>query len=175
MDEVETRGCWNVNTLPVVSGYVNVEQPHIEAKVESILCVGGPVSYKLIAECGITAEWIYKHVVPGIYKHFGTTDNNNTILPEILGLALLWTCCKESQQHLVQPQLLQKIIGAYSKITTNKLAINKVQKVCLAVCTVPGQVCIDQIITEEGGQQPSNLPGGNQITQEDIIGKTIQL
>jgi hypothetical protein len=78
MDEVETRRHWKINTCHVVSQYLNLEQPHINAKVESILSVGGPVIYKLIAECVITVEWIYEHLVPVIYKCYGTTNNNNT-------------------------------------------------------------------------------------------------
>ena len=66
MDEIEVRGRWRSNTKRTLDQYVNVEQPHIDTKVEGVLCVGGPIRYKLVPDSGVTPEWLKLHVVPSI-------------------------------------------------------------------------------------------------------------
>jgi hypothetical protein len=43
MDEIETRRRWKVNTRRTALRYISVKQPHVAAKVELVLCVGGPI------------------------------------------------------------------------------------------------------------------------------------
>jgi len=46
-DEVEIRGRWKLEGGRIVSRYIDPKQLYIDAKIEAILCVGGPIAYKL--------------------------------------------------------------------------------------------------------------------------------
>jgi hypothetical protein len=148
MDDVETRGRWKRNTRRTASRYVSVEQPHVDAKVEAILCVGGLIAYRLIADSGVTMEWVKEHVIPGISAHYGI----DSTACDFLGLAPLWVCMEVTQQHQVPPTLLQKVITAYNLLNINIVepAINPVQRVCLTVYNVNRQLCIDKIDNTNG-------------------------
>jgi hypothetical protein len=69
----------------MVDGYISVDQPHTDAKVEAVLCVGGPMKYMLVDDGGITWAWIKEHVITGIAQKFGPL---NTFV-EVLALPLL--------------------------------------------------------------------------------------
>jgi hypothetical protein len=111
-----------------------------------------------------------------VLTFFGTTNNNNCNVPEVLGLALLWTCLEETQRHQIPPRLLQRVLDAFNSIPTINAAINQVSQICLAVYTVSGQLCIDKIISNGNKVgQPTNQHEGNCITQEQVNGISIQL
>jgi hypothetical protein len=56
---------------PVTKLWPDVISTHVDGKVESLLCVGGPIAYRLIVERGATMERLYASVIPGIVAHFG--------------------------------------------------------------------------------------------------------
>ena len=84
-DDVEILGRWKGGRNRVVNTYVDVKQEHIDAKVAGILCVGGPIAYKLRDGIDISNEWLFENVVPNIRARF----RNDTRLCRVLGLALL--------------------------------------------------------------------------------------
>jgi hypothetical protein len=49
--DVETRDRWKTNSHEIVAGR------YVDGKVESYLYVGGPITYKLIADCGCNIDW----------------------------------------------------------------------------------------------------------------------
>ena len=51
VDDVDVRGRWKRNGRRVVDRYISLEQEYIDAKVESKLCIGGPIKYCLLADC----------------------------------------------------------------------------------------------------------------------------
>jgi hypothetical protein len=160
MQDVETRGRWKSNQHKIVAGrYVDVHQPQIDGKVESYLCVGGPVAYKIVEGSNVTLEWLYHNVVPGIFAHYG---GENTIC-EILGLSLLWTCHEETQQFRVPTQLLQQVRDAYLSIRGPDSPPNPVKRVCLTVYTLQENLCIDEIL-------PMVNEDGTPVTQQPVVG-----
>ena len=50
--------------------HVNVEQSHINTKVEGVLCVGRPIRFKLVSDSDVTPEWLKLHLVPGIASFY---------------------------------------------------------------------------------------------------------
>ena len=49
--------------------YINVEQLPTDGRVASVLCVGGPVKYKLKPDSHVTYEFLMNVVAPGIAAH----------------------------------------------------------------------------------------------------------
>jgi len=79
------RGSWKVSRVSDV--YDDVELPFPDAKVASILCVGGPCSYRVKEGANnVTDAWIRENIVPRITV---TYDHD---LAVILGKAILWLC-----------------------------------------------------------------------------------
>jgi hypothetical protein len=65
--------------------YVNVDQLHIDAKVEAVLCMRGPKKYELVDNSGVTVPWLLEHFVLEIRSFY---DQYNTI-SEVLAMPLL--------------------------------------------------------------------------------------
>jgi hypothetical protein len=164
----------------VAGRYVDVSQPYVDAKVESHLCVGGPIAYKLIADSGCNIDWLYASVVPGIVAHFGRQNS----ICEILGLALLWTCHEESEQYRVPPLLLQQVRDAYRSVKTEGSPPNLVQRVCLTVYALQETLCINEVVpllAEDGTQIQQQIGRQgvvgvvNGVTQEQLTGLMMQV
>jgi hypothetical protein len=118
----------------VAGRYVDINQPQIDGKVEGYLCEGGPIAYKLVENSNVTLVWLYHTVVPGIFAHYG---HENTIR-KILGLALLWTCLEDTQQHRVPTRLLQQVRDTYMAITVEGLPVNPVKhEICVSMKSYP--------------------------------------
>ena len=54
-DDVEVRGRWK-RMKRMVDNYIDVELPYPDAKVASILAVGGPIKYELREGSGLTDQ-----------------------------------------------------------------------------------------------------------------------
>ena len=174
MDEIEIRGRWRSNTQRTLDRYVNVEQPHVDTKVEGVLCVGGPIRYKLVPDSGVTPEWLKLHVVPGISSFY---DNDSFLL--VLALPLLWASLDHTEQSRVPPVLANRIQQAYEELRVLDAAINPVQRVLLTVYQIQERVCIDEVLPmvgEDGEIIPQQQQQGrNIITQDHINGIFVQL
>jgi hypothetical protein len=83
-DDVEIRGRWKKRGRCIVFRYINPGQVYTDAKVESLLCVGGPVKYQLKRGVQIHNEWLFQNVVPNICRRY----INDLNLCKMLGL---WT------------------------------------------------------------------------------------
>jgi hypothetical protein len=162
--DVETRGRWKTSGHKIVAGrYIDINQPHVDGRVESLLCVGGPIAYRLIAESGATMEWLYASVVPGIVACYGV---NNTIC-EVLGLALLWAAHEESQQNKMSATLLEIVKDAYRSIKVAGAPSNPVKRVLLNVYTIQENLCIDEVVPElpQDGVEVAQVP-----QRRDVVG-----
>jgi hypothetical protein len=63
-DYVAGRGHWR--KCQVVDRYIDVELPYLDAKVASVLAVGGPMKYVVKNGNGILDNWLMTHVVPNL-------------------------------------------------------------------------------------------------------------
>jgi hypothetical protein len=92
--EVEIRGRWKgQGGGRVVNRYISVEQLPTDAKLAGMLCVGGPVKYKIKEDAGnVNEEFLTTAVVPAIHSFFSQEDGNN--IAAVLGPALLYACHK---------------------------------------------------------------------------------
>ena len=71
-----------------------MKQLYQDAKVASILCIGGPAKYVFKEDVAITDDWLFEHVVPNIRLRFP----NDRQLCVILGTALLYICMQEESE-----------------------------------------------------------------------------
>ena len=82
-DDVEARGRWK-SQKRIVDTYISTCLPYPDAKVASVLCVGGAVKYKVQGRSRVTDDFIIQHVVPQ------TAQLMSRLVTLILGKALLW-------------------------------------------------------------------------------------
>ena len=129
-EEIEVRGRWRTDTNRVVDRYINVNQPYIDAKVASIICIGGPVKYVLREDSGITTTWLFENVVPKIRQRLGPR------IAKVLALPLLWACLIDyNTDHAtykripISDPLRELVISAYEEIRRLPKDVNPVEKV----------------------------------------------
>jgi hypothetical protein len=65
---------------------------YTDAKVESLVCVGGPVKYQLWQGIQITDEWLFQNVVPHIHHCYPNDPN----LCKMFALAVLFAALDET-------------------------------------------------------------------------------
>jgi hypothetical protein len=80
---VEARGRWK-SQKRIFATYIGTCLPYPDAKVVSVLCIGGAVKYKIRRGSRLTDDWILRHVVP----HTAQLMSRQVAL--ILGKALMW-------------------------------------------------------------------------------------
>ncbi|KAL7557240.1 hypothetical protein ACA910_001905 [Epithemia clementina (nom. ined.)] len=70
-DDIEIRGRWKGGRNGrTVNRYINVEQLPTDGKVATVLCVGGPIKYKLKPNSHVTDQFLMQHVVPGLCSQY---------------------------------------------------------------------------------------------------------
>lgn len=141
VDEIDGRGRWRKGSRKIVDRYINIDQQFLDATVAAALCVGGAIRYKLEEGSGITNDWLYENVVPGIKEYFG--DDSIAI---VLALPLLWACLHVDLFELVPLTLCNRIKEAYERIRVLDASINPVKRVFLSVTRHQDQVSIDEIL-----------------------------
>jgi hypothetical protein len=70
----------------MVDRYVNMGMPHIDAKVEAVHFVGGPIKYDLVDDSCVTVPWLNDHVVICNEAFYDQYNNRS----DELALPLLW-------------------------------------------------------------------------------------
>jgi hypothetical protein len=68
-DDVDMRARWRKKGRQQ-DNYADCILPWPDTKCAASLCKGGPVQYTLKHNSGVTEQWIYDYVVPGIRKFF---------------------------------------------------------------------------------------------------------
>jgi hypothetical protein len=148
--EVEIRGRWKgQGGGRVVNRYISVEQLPTDAKLAGMLCVGGPVKYKIKEDAGnVNEEFLTTAVVPAIHSFFSQEDGNN--IAAVLGPALLYACHKPELSHLLLPAVRQRVLSAYKALADKPEDYNPVEKIPLHIFRVENQVSIDEMVDMPG-------------------------
>jgi len=147
--QVETRGRWKgKKNGHVVNVYISVQQLPTDAKVASILCVGGPIKYQLKSDAGIGMEFLGEHVVPNIADLFADDPSNHIAL--ILGSALLWASHTPGLETMMSQHVLQRIRSAYKDVRpeAHDDDYNPVAKIPLTVYRIENTLQIDEVNEE---------------------------
>jgi hypothetical protein len=140
-----------VNGGRVIQVYIDVKQLYVDAKVASILCVGGPIAYKLREGVDLSEEWLYEHVAPHI-KHRFPNDNR---MCRALALALLWGCLDPEQKQLMPGALQARVEAAWNAhciVSEEDTHNNPVVKVPLVVYRIADNLCIDELGVPMAGE-----------------------
>jgi Transcriptional activator of glycolytic enzymes len=152
-DEIEIRGRWKSQGQRTVFRYIDVKQLTIDAKVCGVLCVGGPIKYKLKPDVTLTDDWLFEHVVPNIRKRFPEDSR----LCRVLGTALLFGAMDPEVGEKYVPQgIRQRISSAY--LPTHPAIQQPVARVPLTIYRVQDTLMIDEMIVQGdngGGNGPT--------------------
>jgi hypothetical protein len=109
-DEIEIRGRWKTQGQRVVFRYIDIKQLTIDAKLAGVLCVGGPIKYKLKEGVTLTDEWLFEHVVPNIRRRYP----NDARLCPVLGTTLLFAAMDpQIGEEYVPQDMRDRIPSAY--------------------------------------------------------------
>ena len=103
-DDRDTRGRWK-GRKRVSDVYDDVQLDYVDARVAATLSPGGVCHY-VIADPGVTSEWIAETVTPQINAVFGTA------LAVLFGKAILWLAFSPHQEHM-PPDMRERIQQAY--------------------------------------------------------------
>lgn len=157
--EAEIRGRWRGKRGgSIVNRYINPDQLPTDAKVAAILCVGGPVTYKVKPDSGVTEQFMREFVVPGMTEYFADDPSNR--IADVLGPALLWVCLQDGLEHMVSGRVRDRIQRAWNIIKGNRPNnYNPVEKVPLMVYRVENQVVVEEI--GAGERVAVEAAGGN--------------
>ena len=169
-EEIERRGRWKRNGKRIVDRYVDPDQKWLDGKVAAALCVGGPVKYVLVEGSDVSIEWVRVNVVPGITRFFGTAEEDDNTIAEVLGLAVLWGCMDEVYSLKVDQWLLEKVRGAYDVVRKLPVGVNPVEKRYLTVFPASGQLCVQDV----GGINNNNNNNNNNNGYEFVAVHLLQ-
>jgi hypothetical protein len=122
-----------------VNLYISVEQLPTDGRVVAILCVGGPIKYKIKTNSHLTDAFLKDVVCPGIFKHFENDPNNK--IGTVLALPLLWAAHQPGLEHLMSNVVRMQIKEGYNQICgDNDVDWNPVEKVPLVITRVENQL-----------------------------------
>ena len=141
--------------------YDDPELPYPDTKVAGMLCVGGPCSYQVKANCGVTDAWILANVVPNIAHVYGNS------LAKVLGKALLW-CIFSERSEWVPHDICVHVTTAYNAINNNlPNGENPIAKKTLIITGADAVVHIMEVEDEPANQQGNIQQGqGGQLQGE---------
>ena len=136
--EISQRGHWKLGGKKMVHTYIDSTLPYPDAKVAGELALGGPVKYVLKKGCGVSNDWITKHVCPDIYRVFGPK------VSQVLGLALLWAVMDPELKLYLPDCLVDKVTEEYSSIMVLDEYVNPIQNISLNITGHDGHLVIDE-------------------------------
>ena len=173
--EVEIRGRWKgQRNGRTVNRYISPEQLPTDARVASILCVGGAVRYKVKSDSRVTSLFMQEVVVPGIFSRY--SDESNQIA-SVLAPALLWAAHNEDLAHMMSSQVRKRIIDGYALIRGNHPAdYIPVDKIPLHIFRVENQVMIEELVRDNDAvfhQLPAGTAATNNSNMEAL--RTLQI
>jgi Transcriptional activator of glycolytic enzymes len=156
--DIEIRGRWKgKKNGRTVNLYISVEQLPTDGRVAAILCVGGPIKYKLKTNSHVTDAFLKDVVCPGIFKHFENDANNK--IGSVLALPLLWAAHQPGLEHLMSNVVRQRIKEGYNVIRgDNDPDWNPVVKVPLVITRVENQLVIDKLLPGPDGPGDGGAP-----------------
>ena len=151
-DDVEARGRWK-SQKRIVDTYIGTCLPYPDAKVASVLCVGGTVKYKVKTGSRVTDGFLLQHVVP----HLAELKGREVAL--VLGRALLWGLCDTVFSPFLEGQFRTNALAACAALGGRTLAEgeNPVQKIQLIVSGHGGNLYITDM--DEGEDDGDGVEG----------------
>ena len=158
-DDADHRGCWAKKRI--VDRYIDRNLPYPDAKVASVLAVGGPIKYVLVHDSGVTDQWLCANVVPHIIGCAKVHDG----VALVLALPILWAAQEADMEGWMPPRLRTRIRAAYEIIRTLPEGTNPVKKLGLVVSGHESEVNIDEFDFADGNNaQGLGAGGGNNPT-----------
>jgi hypothetical protein len=158
--EVEICGRWKgAGGGRIVNRYISVDQLPTDAKLAGMLCVGGPVKYKVKDDAGnITEEFLTTTVVPAIHSFFSQEESNH--IAAVLAPVLLYACHVPELSHLILPAVRQRVVEGYRAIAApDKPAdYNPVEKIPLHIYRIENQVNIEEMVPMAGDRAGADGP-----------------
>ena len=121
-DDIDVRGRWKKNTRQVDT-YIDPSLPYPDAKVASVLCIGGAIKYMLREGLDVDDVWVAEHVVPNINTGFGAA------VAKCLGLAFLWCCFDNEASNWLPPDMVARVKENYNTYSNDQDTLNPVEKV----------------------------------------------
>jgi hypothetical protein len=145
-DEIEIQGRWKSQGQRVVFRYIDVKQLTIDAKVAGVLCVGGPIKYKMKAGVTLTDDWLFENVVPNIRCRYW----NDSRLCKVLATALLFAAMDaEVGEKFLPPAMRDRISAAY--IPTHPEIQQPVVRIPLMIYRIQDTLMIDEMPQFDNG------------------------
>ncbi len=143
-DYVAARGRWRKHQ--VIDRYIDIELPYPDAKVASVLAVGGPMKYVVKNGCGVLDNWLLTHVVP----HLSRSVTLSQQVALVLAPPVLWAAFDNSMEIYMPINLRNRIRAAYNALA-NRLpgGQNPVQRIPIIVTGHDDQVFITEVFPEE--------------------------
>lgn len=147
-DDKDHRGRWKHKR--VSDGYDDIQLDAVDAKVASVLCIGGVCNYHVV-DPACSCDWITTHVTPNINKVFGTP------VAYVLGKALLWLAF--STEHTLMPvDMKERIDAEYMRVRTLNMGSNPVEKRLMSVTGEQAQVHIEEVPMMDDDENPQGPP-----------------
>ena len=161
-DEIEIRGRWKTQGQRVVFRYIDVKQLTIDAKVAGVLCVGGPIKYRMKRGVSLTDDWLFEHVVPNIRRRFPEDSR----FCRILATAILFGAMDNEIAEVYLPEAMrERITTGY--IPTHPDIAQPVVRIPLTIYRIQDTLMIDEMPTVEGGNNVGKaVPGALQAVNE---------
>jgi len=155
VDEIEIRGWWKSQGRRVVFRHIDVSQNHIDAKVSALLCPGWAIKHKLKASAvdHITDDFLFAHCVPNICRRFP----NDRRLCQMLGLAMLFAHCDHTLRDTLAECIVTRSAGGLQGVNIES---NLVEHVPLHICTVNGNLCVNEVQVQGPGTGVGAAGGG---------------
>jgi Transcriptional activator of glycolytic enzymes len=162
-DEIEIRGRWKTQGQRVVFRYIDVKQLTIDAKVAGVLCVGGPIKYKLKEDVNLTDDWLFNNVVPKIRSRYP----NDSRLCRVLATALLFGAMDpQIGEDMMPAAMKERITSAY--LPTHPEIAQPVVRVPLTIYRIQDTLMIDEMVIQRGGDNgaPAAPAAGGQVVTD---------
>lgn len=142
-DDIDARGRWR--KCRTVDRYIDVNVPYPDAKVASILAIGGPIKYTLKKGTGLTDLWLQENVVCNMLK----SDFLNPEVALVLSLPVLWASFEAAMESYIPAKLRTRIREAYKLVCQLPEDENPVHRIPIIVTGHDDQVHIDDLFENE--------------------------
>jgi hypothetical protein len=137
--------------------YANVTIPYIDAKSAAALCKGGPCTYSIKSNSGITNDWILDYVVPNIRNNF---DRQIAI---VLGKAVTWKIFSNFNSGV--PNLIRnRVLEHYQDVVHGpdfEIESNPIEKLALGVDGSDAELMLDVLFMDDDVATPHPDSGDN--------------
>ncbi|KAI2510702.1 hypothetical protein MHU86_3650 [Fragilaria crotonensis] len=158
----------------VVDRYIDVNLPYPDARVASVLAMGGPIKYSLKNQSGVTEAWLLDNVVPNMFA----SRNLHQQVSLVLAFPLLWAAFDPDMEHFMPASLRSRIRAAYEKLETRLPdGENPVRKILIVVTGQDDEVHINEVFADENGTV--NGEGGYDVNVQNngvlLAGQDYQL